>query len=74
MAGYRLESINKMKIVNLFKDINGLAQLVLVLITIVYLWQTLLYVSIAWIVTICLSVCLVIVEIKEKTNNEDHIQ
>ena len=54
-----------MKVVEFFRDISGLAQLVLVIISIVYLWQTLLWASIGWIVTIGVSfVCLAIKEIK----------
>lgn len=44
-----------MKIVEFFKHISALAQLVLVIITIVYLWQTLLWVSIGWIAAIVIS-------------------
>lgn len=44
-----------MKIVEFFKHISALAQLVLVIITIVYLWQTLLWVSIGWIAAIAMS-------------------
>jgi hypothetical protein len=43
-----------MKIVEFFKDISSLAQIFLVIITIVYLWQTLLWVSIGWIVAIAI--------------------
>jgi hypothetical protein len=54
-----------MKIVEFFKDVSGLAQLFLVIVTIVYLWQTLLWVSIAWIVTIAISlICEIIKLIK----------
>lgn len=54
-----------MKIVEFFRVISGLAQLILVIITIVYLWQTLLWVSIGWIVALSVSlICLVVKEIK----------
>jgi hypothetical protein len=44
-----------MKIIEFFKDISSLAQLILVIITIVYLWQMLLWVSIGWIVALAIS-------------------
>lgn len=56
-----------MKIVEFFKHISALAQLFLVIITIVYLWQTLLWVSIGWIAAIAISlICELIKFIKNE--------